>query len=119
MKKVFLAVFLLTGFLQAEVKIVKLFGGTAHLPPAVAIYAPGPPQSWLWVAADSSNPDVEAIAVTLNCVGRNETRVFTYTGRPVNTLFMDLTPESAKQLGCSVTAAAIKVVEATTEKVTD
>jgi len=119
MTRVFLAVFLLAGFLKAEVKLVKLFGGTAHLPAAVGAYAPGPPQSWLWVAADSSNPEVGAIAVTLNCVGRNETRVFLYSGRPVNTLFMDLTPESARQLGCTVTAAAVKVVEATTEKVTD
>ena len=119
MTKVFLAVFLLSGFLKAEVKLVKLFGGTAHLPAVIGTYAPGPQQSWLWVAVDSSNPDVEAITVTLNCVGRNETRVFMYSGRPVNTLFMDLTPESARQLGCSVTAAAVRIVEATTEKVSD
>ena len=119
MKTAFLAVFLLTGFLKAEVRIVKLFGGTAHLPAAVQTYAPGPPQSWLWVAADSGNPDVGAIAVSLSCVGRSETRVLMYSGRPVNTLFMDLTPESAKQLACSVTAAAVKIVEAATEKVTD
>src|SRR6516225_4886104 len=95
---------------QAEITYAVYYGGTGLLA-ALSAYNPAPdqPKTWMWVSADAAGEDVTHIAITLNCTGRNETRLELYQGRPVNLLFTGLTPSSAKALACSVTVAGMKI----------
>jgi hypothetical protein len=100
---------------QAEITYAVYYGGTGLLA-ALGPYDPAPdqPKTWMWVSADAAGEDATHIAITLNCTGRNETRLELYQGRPVNVLFTGLTPSSAKTLACSVTVASMKLSAAKT-----
>jgi hypothetical protein len=93
-----------------EITYAVYYGGTGLLA-AVAPYDPAPdqPKTWMWVSADGPAAEMTHIAITLNCTGRNETRLELYQGHPVNVLFTNLTPASAKSLACSVTVAGMKL----------
>ena len=100
---------------QAEISYAVYYGGTGLLG-ALSPYDPAPdqPRTWMWVSAAATGEDATHIAITLNCTGRNETRLELFQGRPVNVLFTGLTPSSAKALACSVTVAGMKLSAAKT-----